>query len=239
MNIEKLNWDSEFFGFNVGRAFIYKGDEAGAQEIYNLAKQDGFRIVYVVLNEWDPSINEALIKTGARLIDKKTLYARTVAPEPKQACTFPVIAYDDRFFTNDLIELALASGKYSRFLVDEGFGKEPFEKLYMEWLRNSVNGKFADKVWLAIDNNRVIGFVTAKKSAEEKSGQVGLIAVSEAYRGKKIGQALMNTCNDWYLANRLQQATVVTQGDNTPACKFYESVGYQVGKVEYYYHLWI
>lgn len=239
MKIEKLNWDSDFFGFTVGRTFIPNGDHSAAKQIYQQAKQDGYRIVYVILDEWDNQLNEALVKNGAKLIDKKTVYEKAVTAEQNQIGSFPVVAYDDRFFTDELIELALASGKYSRFLVDEGFGKEPFEKLYMEWLKNSVNGKFADKVWVAIDQNRVIGFVTAKKSVEEKSGQVGLIAVSEEYRGKKIGHALMNTCNDWYVANQLQQATVVTQGDNIPACKFYESAGYHVGKVEYYYHLWI
>jgi dTDP-4-amino-4,6-dideoxy-D-galactose acyltransferase len=239
MEIEKLNWDSDFFGFNVGRVFIGNGDEENAGLIYNLGKAQGFRVVYVILSDWNKRIHETLTRNGAKLMDKKTLYARGVTPAQPQQALFPVIEYDDHFFTNELVDLALASGRYSRFLMDESFGKEPFERLYLEWLRNSINGKFADKVWLAIDKDHVIGFVTAKKLMEDKSGHVGLIAVSEEYRGKKVGKALMEKCNEWYANHQLERATVVTQGDNIPACRFYESVGYHVGKVEYYYHIWI
>jgi dTDP-4-amino-4,6-dideoxy-D-galactose acyltransferase len=238
IGIDALEWDSNFFGFKIGRVFINKSNASEIAAISELIKNEQFKMLYVILNEWDDEIHEKLQNAGAKLIDKKTTYVHTVTAEAKTVVDFPVVEYADKYMTPELIELAYASGKYSRFLIDKGFGKKSFEKLYMEWLTNSLNGKFADKLWVATDREKVIGFVTAKRSKEDNSGQVGLIAVSEAYRGRKIGHALMSVCNDWYLHHNLQQATVVTQGDNKAACKFYEAVGYHVGKVEYYYHLW-
>jgi dTDP-4-amino-4,6-dideoxygalactose transaminase len=39
--------------------------------------------------------------------------------------------------------------------------------------------------------------------------------------------------------NFVSKATVfVRQGDNKPACSLYESLGYKVDSMEYFYHIW-
>ena len=240
IKVESLKWDSDFFGFPIVRVHCDRSNTSKIEEIKKMLKTKGICLAYVITDEWDQETHQKLLNNGARLVDKKTTYAKHLELSTAQKkSSFPVVEFSDALMTDELTALAYASGEYSRFLIDEGFGRKLFEKLYLEWLLKSINGTFADKVWVALDDKKIVGFVTAKKELENTQGQIGLIAVSEAYRGKGIGQALMQQCDRWYLSNKLAFAKVVTQGDNIPACKFYESYGYHVEKVELYYHWWI
>jgi dTDP-4-amino-4,6-dideoxy-D-galactose acyltransferase len=237
--IEFLKWDSDFFGFNIAKAVI---DENGIGNIALLPadlKEKQVRVAYIVLNKWSEETNRLLLEAGAKFVDKKTTYSKTLDPGNKVEVkeSYPVVPYRPEFYSQDMVQLAYDSGHFSRFLVDEGFGRRNYEKLYLEWLKKSISKVLADEVWVAVDQDKPIGFITAKKD-KDNSGQIGLIAVSSDYRGKKIGHGLMAKCEDWYFENGFQTARVVTQGQNLSACRFYESFGYAVEKVEYYYHLW-
>ncbi len=239
LQIEVLDWDTEFFGLKTGRVIVETSNRDKLSSLRNLMKSDNIQVVYIISEFWDEEIHDILIKSGASLVDKKVTYAKKIiAPVMPEVSLFPLVSKKNAPVTDDIISLAYASGVYSRFLLDEGFGKSQYEKLYFEWLDKSISGNLADEVWAAVDNEEVIGFITVKKDINKQSGQIGLIAVSEKYRGKKIGQSLMLRCEQWYYENKLKYAKVVTQGDNKAACKFYEANGYTVDKVEYYYHLW-
>lgn len=239
LKVDILEWDSDFFGFKIARININKSNSSNIFELPEIISHLKITMVYLIMDEYDANAHEQLLKIGAILVDRKTTYSKSVKEPIKiNDCYFPLVEFEEKHFTDDLIKLAFASGIYSRFLLDKRFGRKSYEKLYSEWLDKSINKKLADKVWVALDDKKVVGFVTVKRNHENKSGQIGLIAVSEHYRGKKIGQSLMEKCDKWYFENNLNIAKVVTQGDNMAACSFYETAGYSIEKVDYYYHLW-
>lgn len=238
MRLDILEWDSDFFSFKVGLLNIDNSNRGDLVKLPEIMKYQEVRVAYVVASEWNAETHEQLLQTGAMLVDKKITYSKNIEQLIKIDTPFPVMEFQEKYFTNDLTKLAHDSGVYSRFLTDKRFGRKLYEKLYSEWLDKSISGKLADKVWIALDGKKIIGFVTAKKNVENKSGQIGLIAVSENYKGKRVGQSLMEKCDEWYLENNLNCATVVTQEDNKTACIFYETFGYIKEKTDYYYHLW-
>jgi dTDP-4-amino-4,6-dideoxy-D-galactose acyltransferase len=239
IKIELLEWDSDFFGFRIGVVRIDNFNKAEISNLPEIMKSEGIKLIYIIMNEWDSANHELLLTINAKLVDKKTTYSKFLEPcNRKNSLTFPVVEFYKELFSSQFLDLAFDSGKYSRFLLDQGFGRKLFEKLYSEWLHKSIDGKLADKVWVALDEKKIVGFVTVKKSMENRTGQIGLIAVSENYRGKKIGHSLMSKCDEWYLENNLNFAKVVTQGDNIAASNFYETFGYKIEKIDYYYHLW-
>ena len=56
--------------------------------------------------------------------------------------------------------MALASGEYSRYKLDERFNRECFETLYKDWIRNSVYEDFATDVLVASLNDKDVGLLT-------------------------------------------------------------------------------
>ena len=75
----------------------------------------------------------------------------------------------------------------------------------------------------------------------EKNGRadIGLLAVDAAVRGQRIGQQLVAAAHVQALAWGYTTLQVVTQGDNFPACRFYEKCGFTPESVEHIYHLWL
>jgi GNAT superfamily N-acetyltransferase len=81
------------------------------------------------------------------------------------------------------------------------------------------------------------GFATV--SERNGQGDIGLIAVGEAYRGQGIGGALVNAAECWFRHQGCTRARVVTQEANALACQFYTRCGYTMETVTPYYHFWL
>ena len=54
------------------------------------------------------------------------------------------------------------------------------------------------------------------------------IRVAPAFRGRGIGRALVEAAETWALARGCRELMVETQNINVPACRFYESLGFQL-----------
>ena len=80
------------------------------------------------------------------------------------------------------------------------------------------------------------GFVSGHLSGE--NAQIGLIAVDENYRGKGWGKRLVIASEHFAKERGALSLRIPTQQANTPACKLYQSLGYQVVDTDYVYHYW-
>jgi dTDP-4-amino-4,6-dideoxy-D-galactose acyltransferase len=169
------------------------------------------------------------------LVDKKTTYVKNINPNLKIHTSISTI--DKKTTKIDrLINLSIQSGIYSRFNVDKNIGKDKFEKMYTLWIKNSISRTKAKEVLAFSANNESAGFVTLGES--HARADIGIIAVDHNYRGKGIGKALMSSAEKWSSDIGHNVIQVVTQGDNIPACRLYESCGYKLEKLEFFYHIW-
>lgn len=132
--------------------------------------------------------------------------------------------------------MALASGEYSRYKLDERFSKGCFEKLYKDWIGNSVDKDFATDVLVASANGKDVGLLTYKITGEVAT--IGILAVASTHRGLHIGKHLMQYYQE-SLPPEITTLKVMTQGANQIARRFYESCGYSIEDISYTYHLWI
>jgi len=136
-----------------------------------------------------------------------------------------------------LEHLAVEAGIYSRFRVDPRIPKEKCADLYSRWIRNSTNRQLADAVLVARQSGKIVGMVTV--GVKNGAGDIGLIATDASVRGNKLGSALVLAAQEWARKRGLKRAQVVTQGENTAACKLYEKCGYRAARTENFYHFWI
>lgn len=232
--IEILNWDSNFFNIKVSRINEIISDQVQLENILIELKRLGIELSYY--SAPNPLDNFELPSDfyEFNLVDKKTTYLKKI--EKVDIHNKLVSEYDADYPDDKLINLAIQSGIYSRFNVDKKIGRKNYEKLYEEWIINSVNKKLAKKVLVYKEESGIIGFITL--GVKNMIADIGIIAVDSDYRGQGIGKILMAAAENWFANNHYNQIQVVTQGDNLPACKLYETSGYKVTRMEYFYHLW-
>lgn len=214
----KLEWDSAFFGLNVYRIDYNK-------EV-NITYSNGLTYLFS---------SESINKLSNSLQDVKITFKRPVKFNNK-ICIENIETYNLNYVENELRDLAIQSGHFSRFKKDKKIPLFKYEELYNLWIQNSVSKKIADETFIILINNKIAGFITVK--IIKQICKIGLIAVNKKYRGLGFGKKLMSNVEKWALDNYCDTIEVETQLDNNVAYQFYKSIGFKESKREYIYHIW-
>lgn len=230
-----LTWDTAFFGYKVGRL---EGKIGSAQDVFTAEKllHDNHSVcTYYSTTEAIDTENLLGATMHWTMADRKIVFLKTI--QNSVQIYNQIRPYSKE--TADLIklgDLAIQSGIYSRFNIDERIGKNQFEALYREWMKNSLDRKIAREVLIYWVDNNPAGFVSLGQKQDR--GDIGIIAVDHQFRGKGIGKELMKAAEKWFADNGYSQLQVVTQEDNKPACSLYERMGYKIESKSYIYHIW-
>ncbi len=216
--VKKLDWDSIFFKKEIGICNVLNHDVK-----FNFPSR--FDLVYIF------SDKELFYNGFPSCIDKKVVFKKMLSTDKNEAES-KVEIYEGEL-NPELIDLAIQSGVYSRFKLDEKLS--PFyESLYTLWIKNSVESDFADYILIYRLKTKIIGFLTLKE--KETYFQIGLISVSKEHRGKGIASALLDKVDS--IVRNTKEIRVVSQLDNTSACNLYLKNGYSQMSLTYIYHLW-
>lgn len=227
MNISKLEWDSDFFGFNIGRLIISEEDALPKFNAENFANYD---LVYVFAPHELKIPDDEL-----KLVDSKVVYRKT---KMKPIAANPSIhLFVGKTPTRELYELALQSGEFSRFKLDEKFPNGSFEKLYRRWIEQSVRKVMADDLLCYFQEDKIVGMATV--STSNGVGHIGLVAVDSSCRNMGIGSELLAAVDSYFFEHKVFAVEVPTQLNNRNACLWYEKNGYEVHSITDIYHWWL
>ncbi len=224
--IKRLDWDSNFFGYPVGKIIVDDPQQISLSDLNEFCK--GFRLVYLFSKEELSLCSDNLFPA-----DKKvTLIRKTETLSDNYESIKPYYG----MITDRLLELTFQSGIYSRFKADASFIGSEYRKLYTEWIENSVKRKIARDVFVYVRNSDIKGFITW--DAQENQAGIGLIAVDQRMRGQGIGSMMIKyVVNEAFVAG-YPAIKVVTQFDNKSAMYLYEKNGFQLCDLTYVYHYW-
>jgi len=264
--VETVPFDSNIFGYNVGRLEIEENDlhetcnETSLQKALHTAYVNEVKLVYIygpVLPSSPTAsasiAHDARVKIPGLLVDDKVKYAMNI----KSLNMSELIKYS---FSNEFVrikveskspvntneklrQLSIASGEWSRFRIDNSIPKHVFESIFEAWINNSVNRSIADEVFVAhhIETGEDVGFITVSKKQDVIN--IGLLAVSDGYRRQGIANSLLSRAALWAIeqSNYSESATltVVTQGANISACSCYEKFGFKLSTTQKIYHAWL
>ena len=228
MEIHILNWDTENFGFKIGYIEINNCDNLLVEQLKKDAKKENFKLIYLK--------SPSLLNNISLFFDEKLVYSKNQEKINEFSCPEIESYRNTSIIESEIYDLALKSGEYSRYKLDNNFPVDCFRVLYKKWIENSIYTDFATDVLVYKIKNKPVGLLTYKH--EEDKSNIGIISVNQEFQGCGIGSKLIKYYHS-LLKNKVKVFDVVTQGVNNPAKSFYEKNGYKLTSRTYIYHLWI
>ena len=231
MIIKKLSWDSDFFGLKIGKLELSEDVLFSIDQFKSLSEP--YDLIYIFSKK---KINYSLIK----LVDTKVIYKKQVFRFNEVSNN--LISINEFNHENQSISvlenLALSSGIYSRFKLDENFRDTDYTRLYKQWIHNAIDDN-KQNVYIATynDKSNPIGFVSTL-SVNENDLVISLIAVDNEARGLGVASSLISKVEKTCLEKNLSYIIVATQKINVPANKLYEKNNFKLVDSTYIYHYW-
>jgi dTDP-4-amino-4,6-dideoxy-D-galactose acyltransferase len=233
----QLDWDSNFFGIKTGKCILTNDTLGQLESTLSQAKENGYGLIYL-FTPGDMLLPESLlVRLNGKLVDHKVTFFCNNLNIIDTVKTNTVEEYLDTHPEESLIELALISGQYSRFRVDDNFMPGKFEQLYKTWISRSVSKDVADTVYIVRIQNNISGMMTVKWDTSKAI--IGLVGVLKEAQGNSLGTLLVNKLKEESQKRGIQQIEVASQKENDGACRFYIKNGFNEISLKKVYHFWL
>ena len=234
--IERLSWDSTFFGFPVGKLNAETLSRAQLEQVEDKVRELGIRCLYWDAGCGDYESAQAAAASSFVPIEVRVLLSLKDGHEfEQQPQDLSPIEDASARDLPQLVSIAEELSEHSRFRLDPNFPADAGKRLYRVWIEKSLGG-YADRIVIARRDNRAVGFVTCR--FEDGTGKLELVAVANDQCGQGYGAALVHEACNGLREQGVQRIDVVTQGHNVAAQRFYQGCGFRTFKVSTLYHAW-
>lgn len=237
--IVKMEWDSDFWGYNVAFLSSRHLTENIIFNINKFIKKENIKLIEYLCNCHD---NRSVIiaeQNGFHFKDIRLSFEKALT-EKKD------IILDDGILFNKATEkdipvlkdMSFDLYKDSRYFFDTNFDLNKAREFYQSWVVKAVQGTFDDECYCLYDNSQPIGFCTIKYGSLD-SARIGLFGLSKEYQRKGLSQKLLYLVLNELINRKISRVTVVTQGRNYLAQRLYQKAGLLTKSTELWYHKWI
>ena len=227
-----LEWDSTFFNLRIGKVVIRSSRELDDLRAKKDFLKNAYDLIYVLIEGGTLFFDDA----DAILADRKVCYSQHLTGGYRHNAFVHV--FKESCPNQELYQLALWSGEYSRFKVDPLFPADGFERLYRRWIERSVDNDHSH-VFCYYGNGVIVGMMTVDLLETSHLGRIGLTAVHPAYSGIGIGSALIEETRFFLYEKGITHFETVTQMQNMKACRWYEKNGFTIDSINNVYHWWL
>jgi dTDP-4-amino-4,6-dideoxy-D-galactose acyltransferase len=229
MSYRRLEWDSRFFGFPVGR--VEAEDGVGIGTAVRDADADAVRCLYFLCPAAASELVAAALGLGFGLFDVRIeLECRPLSAAEPAAAVRDAVPSD----REALERIARERLRGTRFWNDPRFDRERVADLYSEWLLRGLASP-SRRTLVAGDCD---GFITCGLDPDGDAGEIELIAVAAGADGRGVGGSLVAAATSQFAAAGFERATVVTQAANVGAQRLYQRCGYRTRRVDLWLHRW-
>jgi dTDP-4-amino-4,6-dideoxy-D-galactose acyltransferase len=232
-----LDWDSNFFGCRIARVIPHKLDPKTVTTTLRWCKDSQIDCLYFLADAEDDTTIRLAEKHKFHCVDIRITFERRLKDIGNEGDDFTGNIRPSK--AEDIIplrDIARFSYRDTRFYSDTKFPTQLADALYETWIEKSCNG-YADVVLVAEDDGKAVGYISCHR-LDETQGQIGLVGVHSDWRGKRIGQVLVNQSLQWFAGRGMTHVSVVTQGRNIPAQRLYERCGFLSSTLQIWYHRW-
>lgn len=245
--MERLAWDSEFFGRGMaklhavvepGTTAEVRGDVSVAVDALRAALENAraqsIDYVFCAVSPGDLPTVRTLDACGFALIETRCHYHRPLDAPPTQRYATRLAIPDD------IPSLARAArmmvNPFDRFHADPAISEASADRLMERWVEASVVGGFADAT-IVPDVDAPEAFCTAKFHREHWQGwrcklsQPVLSAVSPRHKGWYV--KIISELDEYLRGIGAEHSFLVTQITNNAVIHSWEKLGYRFGKGEH------
>ena len=238
--VEKLPWDSRFFGFNIARLNSPILTRSLVDSAFEFCQDHQIRSLYYRAATNDSRSVELAEKYGFHFANFRVTYGFDF----DLGHTFPQIPKNPFIFRaskpSDLAQLQAISKNLfldSRYYYDPNFPRRLCDKLYSTWIRK-LAGKSKKNQGVAVlsDGKKIAGYI----GYEFADGTVNLVlvGVSRHYQGRGVGKILLGQFLKKMFKDGFSKFEVVTQGRNIASQRLYQSGGFKIFETHMDYHRW-
>ncbi len=224
--VEKLDWDSDFFNYLVGKHVVTENEN---DVLDCISKFNNYNLIYIYSTHF-------LTELAHLFFEEKIVYFKKIDIN-KNVETTDCLLFDYLSgYSLDLENLVYLSGEFSRFKLDENFRNGEFKRMYLHWYKLVYSQDSSKNILVKSIDNKPVGFVLY--SIQNKELTIELISVFKKNQGKGIAQELLIEVENLGIKNKCLNLRVVTQGINLKARRLYENYGFQLNENMFIYHYW-
>ncbi len=237
--LTKLEWDSNFFGYNVALLSCLHLTDNIYNRIEQFINRESIRLVEYPCNCHDNRSVKVAEKNGFHFTDIRITFGKKISqrmqPHLPQTITFKKA---QKKHIPRLREISKDLYIHSRYMFDENFDKDKINEFYQGWAEKGVLGQFDDECWCLFKKGTPVAFCTLRYK-NNSMATIGLLGLDEKYQGKGLGEKLLQSVFNLLMENGIKNVIVVTQGRNYAAQNLYQSVGFRTKTTQLWYHKWI
>jgi dTDP-4-amino-4,6-dideoxy-D-galactose acyltransferase len=229
--VEPLAWDTDFFGFPIGRVSL---DGATAETLHTIeaeARDLGIVCLYGAL---DPAEGDTayLVQTfGHRLVEVAIAFGRPAVPfTPK-----PTASTVRRGTPADMpqLEESIATlAVWSRFAADPRFGQEAARRMFHAWVERAAHDGDERMLLISEDDTGVTGLATHVRTPVPRVDLMGVIT-----QGSGASWALLAGLVEWADGGPIEAGPCAAR--NIAPLRFLEHCGFSIVRTQYRFHRWL
>jgi dTDP-4-amino-4,6-dideoxy-D-galactose acyltransferase len=234
--INRLDWDSDFFGKRIGRVLLENQTHFDTRSFIVEAKQN-FDLVYIYSNK-NMLSHETIRLANLDLVD---IMITMSMPFDKITNINKEYNFKNTLTQNEIIEcydIAEKTSVVSRFYNEQLIGPEKTKMLYRKWIDNGLNKTFSDGLFLIKEKDTTIGIHLIKVDKENKVGYFTLTGVNPNYKRLGIGRKLWNQAFGFF-SNETDINTIKSPFSfkNSDSFNFHLKMGFnKIEETKYIYH---
>lgn len=235
---KKLQWDSEYFGINIGYISCLRLTPNIERMVKEFTKREKIGLLEYLCNCHDKVSVINAERSGYSFVDMRLTFERYLNNNisVKEREGFRV----DKGSPQDIEKLrSIASDIYkdSRYYFDGEFERSKVVDFYINWIEKAILGTFDDYAYVIYKKNDPAGFCTIKEY-KKNAVKIGLVGIDKSIQGNGMAGYLLNTSLMKLQENGKKYVEVVTQGRNYEAQRLYQKCGFLTNKTELWYHKW-
>ncbi len=235
-----LDWDSDFFGFNIGYVSCRRLTGNIESYIRKRTKELNIDMIQYNCNCHDQSSILTAEKNGYSFVDVRVTFEMMLKKARVESADMQSISFRKAVEQdiNQLKEIAGEIYTLSRYYFDQKFNRDKVREFYEGWLEKGVRGEYDDYCFIIEVDNKPVAFTTVKEN-DDGTADIGIVGVDKDYSGRSLGTILLQKVIGELQKKNLTVLRVVTQGRNYPAQRLYQKSGFITNQMELWYHKWL
>jgi hypothetical protein len=228
--VEPLAWDTEFFGFPIGRADLTGADAERLRAVDDEARDLGLVCLYGSIDADHAETAYRAQELGHRLVEIAIKLARPAMPFTPRETTSQV----RRGTVDDLPSLgdAIATlAPWSRFGADPRFGLAAANRMFHAWVERAARDGDEYMLLVTEDDTGITGLSTHVRSPIPRVDLMGVLT-----QGSGAAWALMAGLIEWAHGGAVEAGPCAAR--NIAPMRYLEHCGFAIVHTRYLLHRW-